>query len=156
ERLRETITKGIPEGGMPAFTLAAAEMNALVTFISALRAPAADHPTSGDPAQGKLFFQGKGDCLRCHTLNGGGGVLGPDLSNLGRERTLAQITVALRNPEALKTPGYRPVKVKLRDGRVLEGVAKNESNYDLELQESNGALHFFPKAQIANETFEPK
>ncbi len=57
----------------------------------------------------------------------------------------------------LRTPGYRPVKVKLRDGRTLEGLAKNQRRiYDLQLQDSSGALHFFSKAQIAEETFEPK
>ena len=122
-KLRETISNGIPEGGMPAFSLAAAEMNSLVSFITALRAPAADHPAPGDPERGKLFFLGAGNCVKCHMLNGRGGILGPDLSNLGRERRLSQIAVALRNPEALQTPGYRPVKVRLRDGRTLEGWA---------------------------------
>ena len=33
KKLRETITNGIPEGGMPAFALVAAEMNSIVSFI---------------------------------------------------------------------------------------------------------------------------
>src|SRR5208337_2763204 len=99
---------------------------------------------------------GKGNCSACHMVKGWGGTLGPDLSNLARDRRLGQIEQALRDPGALATPGYRPVTVRLRDGRTFQGVAKNESNYDLQLQGLDGALHFFEKAQIASLAREPK
>src|SRR5450432_2393407 len=154
--LHDTIKNGIPEGGMPAFALPETELSALVAFVNALRAPAADHPTSGDPAQGRNFFIGKGGCSGCHMVNGRGGVLGPDLSRLARERRIGQIELALRNPPARSALGYRLVSVKLRDGQTLRGLAKNESNFDLELQDSKGGLHFFSRAQIAEVTHEPK
>jgi len=155
--LRDTIKNGIKEGGMPAFTFNDAEMNALVAHVTALRAPAADHPaTTGDAQAGQRFFFGQGTCTRCHGIRGQGGVVGPDLTNVGRERRLAQIEHALRHPETLSTPGYRPVTVRLKDGRVLSGIARNESNYDLQLQGADGALHILSKSQIASETHEPK
>ncbi|HYM12391.1 MAG TPA: PQQ-dependent dehydrogenase, methanol/ethanol family, partial [Bryobacterales bacterium] len=46
--------------------------------------------------------------------------------------------------------------VRLRDGRTLRGLAKNESNYDLQLQDLSGALHLLSKDQIAEEVHEPK
>lgn len=142
---------------MPAFAFADAEMTALVAHITALRAPAADHPsTTGDAAAGQAFFLGQGNCSRCHMIKGSGGVLGPDLTNVARERRIGQIEQALRRPETLATPGYRPVTVRLKDGKTLSGIAKNESNYDLQLQGSDGALHMLSKSQIASETHEPK
>src|ERR1043166_7604645 len=154
--LRETIKNGIPEGGMPAFSLPEQELDALVAFVGVLRAPAAGHPTAGDVQAGANFFVGAGNCFQCHTVKGRGGALGPDLSNLARERRLAQIEQALRNPGALATPGYRPVTVRLRDGRTLRGLAKNESNYDLQLQAEDGTFHFLSKAQVVEETHQPK
>jgi alcohol dehydrogenase (cytochrome c) len=154
--LRDTIRNGIPEAGMPAFPLTASELDALVNFIGILRAPAADHPTPGNPEAGERFYSGTGNCAACHMVKGQGGTLGPDLSNLARERRLSQIEQALRDPAALATPGYRPVTVRLRDGRTFQGVARNESNYDLQLQGSDGALHFFAKEQIASLAHEPK
>ncbi len=129
---------------MPAFDFTDAEMNALVTFITALRAPAADHPASGNPKTGQAFFVT--NCVQCHMIKGRGGVLGPDLTNIGRERRLGQIEQALRSPKA------SAVTLRLRDGKTLTGITKNESNYDLQLQGTDGALHIFSKSQIIEKT----
>jgi PQQ-dependent dehydrogenase (methanol/ethanol family) len=152
--LRDTIKNGIPQGGMPAFPLPELDLTMLVELLSAWRAPAANHPVSGDAARGENFFLGKGGCIGCHMVKGRGGVLGPDLSNLARERRMGQIELALRNPSALSMRGYRPVTVKLRDGRTVRGLAKNESNFDLQLQDSSGALHFFSREQIVEKSSE--
>src|ERR1700736_918770 len=74
--LHDTIKHGIPEGGMPAFDLPEPDVNALVSLVNAWRAPAADHPVSGDAARGESFFLGKGACTGCHMAKGRGGILG--------------------------------------------------------------------------------
>jgi alcohol dehydrogenase (cytochrome c) len=154
--LRDTIKNGIKEGGMPAFDFSDEELNAVVAHINALRAPAVDHPAPGDAAAGQSVFFGAGNCTRCHTIKGRGGVLGPDLTNVAKERRLGQIEQALRRPDSLTTAGYRPVTVRLKDGKTLSGIAKNESNYDLQLQGSDGVLHLLSKSEIAQETREPE
>jgi alcohol dehydrogenase (cytochrome c) len=142
EELGRVIRKGVPEGGMPGFRLSDSELGALVSYVAGLRAPAGDHPAAGDAAAGERYFHGEGKCAGCHS------VTGPDLSNLARERTRGQIEQALRHPESLNTPGYRMMSVRTRDGRRLRGFAKNESNYDLQLQTLDGTLHFLSAAEI--------
>ncbi len=154
--LRDTIRNGIPDGGMPAFALSDDELNAIITYVTSLRAPAAEHPAPGDPEAGRKFYSETGNCQSCHMIKGQGGILGPDLTNIGRERRLGQITQALRNPSGLHATGYSVVSVQLRDGRSLRGLAKNESNYDLQLQDMNGRLHLLPRREIAQEVREPK
>jgi len=141
---------------MPAFSLPQSALDALIAYVGVLRDPAADHPADGDFAAGARFFSESGNCVQCHMVRGHGGSLGPDLTNLSRERSLGQIIQALRNPGAQAAPGYRPVTVRLRDGRTLRGLAKNESNYDLQLQAEDGTFHFLSKDQIVQETNEPK
>ncbi len=102
---------------MPAFPLPQPDMDALAAFVGGLRAPAFEHPPAGDAAAGESFFFGKGNCANCHLVKGRGGVLGPDLSNLGRETRLARIEMALRDPNALGMAGYKLVSVRLRSGR---------------------------------------
>src|ERR1700733_1246157 len=131
--LNDTVKNGIKERGMPAFDFADAEMSALIAYVTALRAPAADHPANGNQQAGEAFFVK--NCIGCHVINGRGGVLGPDLTNIGRERSLAQIERALLKPAA------SAVTVRLKDGKTLTGIRKNESNYDLQLQGTDGALH---------------
>lgn len=151
----DVIKNGIPDSGMPAFALPQKDIDALVAFVHALRAPAADHPAPGDAAAGERYFFGEGKCSGCHMVKGRGGELGPDLSNIGRERRLGQITQALRNPGASTVSGYRVASLRLRDGSTLRGLVKNESNYDLQLQTLDGKLQLLEREQIAEETREP-
>ena len=142
------IRNGIPEAGMPAFPIARQDLDQIVGFILALRAPAGEHPVEGDVRAGEQFFFGKGNCTGCHMVRGRGGILGPDLTNLARDRRIGQIRRAVLDPNASVTPGYRPVSVRLSDGNQLRGLAKNESNYDLQLQTLDGAWHLLTRAQI--------
>jgi alcohol dehydrogenase (cytochrome c) len=96
-------------------------------------------------------------------VRGRGGVLGPDLSNVGRDRNPGQIEQALRDPGAPPAspagrggrggrgaaPVYRAVTVRLRDGQSLRGIAKNESTFDLQLLATDGKLHLLSKDQVA-------
>ncbi len=150
--LRRLIRDGIPEGGMPGFRLPESELESIATYVLALRAPAAQSPTAGDASAGERYFNGPGHCATCHRIRGRGGWTGPDLSHVANDRTLGQIRRALANPASLGTPGYRPVVVQLKDGRSLSGVAKNESNYDLQLQTPDGVLHLLESTQIAGIT----
>jgi PQQ-dependent dehydrogenase (methanol/ethanol family) len=147
--LSELIRKGMPAAGMPAFPLPEREMRELVAFIRSLSAPAIESAAPGDVAAGEAFFFGKGKCSSCHMVKGRGGLLGPDLSELGIERTLPDIEHSLRTPNARLTQGFRLVSVRLRDGQRLRGFAKNESNYDLQLQTLDGKFHLLQRQEIA-------
>jgi PQQ-dependent dehydrogenase (methanol/ethanol family) len=168
ETVRSVILKGIPNGGMPAFKIPNEQADAIAAYVMTLKQPPLGDattigPAPGDPVAGERFFTGKGNCTSCHMVRGRGGVLGPDLSNIGRDRTPAQIEAALRDPGATPAPtagtsgrsrrgaapSYRAVTVVLRDGTTIRGVAKNESAFDLQLLSVDGALHLLSKDQVA-------
>jgi len=150
----DVIKDGIEDSGMPAFPLPQAQIDSLAAFVHSLRAPAAEHPAPGNASAGERYFFGSGGCSNCHMVNGRGGNLGPDLSNIGGQRRLGQITQALRNPGANTTPGYRLVSIRMRDGSAVRGLVKNESNFDLQLQTLDGGLRLLEREQIAEETRE--
>ena len=154
-KVADVIKDGLADYGMPAFPLPQQDIDALAAFVGGLRAPAFEHPLAGDAAAGERFFFGKGNCANCHLVKGRGGILGPDLSNLGRDTRLARIEMALRDPNALGMAGYKLVSVRLRSGETIRGLAKNESNYDLQLQDLDGKLHFVTREEIAEEIAEP-
>jgi PQQ-dependent dehydrogenase (methanol/ethanol family) len=149
DELGELIRKGIPTAGMPAFQLPERELQELIAFIRYLSAPAIESAAPGDIDAGAAFFFGKGNCSSCHMVNGRGGLLGPDLSELGIERTLPEIEQSFRNPGARLTPGFKLVSVRLQDGQRIRGFAKNESNYDLQLQSLDGKLRLLRREEIA-------
>jgi len=161
QELHDLVRKGIPEAGMPAFALQESDLNGIARFLAALRAPAVESPAGGKPPLGEQFFFGRGKCSQCHMIRGRGGILGPDLSNLGRERRLRQIEQSLRNPGSVastdgqRSPGSHLVTVKLRNGGSTRGLAKNESTYDIQIQDLEGNLHLLQKDDIEDIVREP-
>src|SRR5262249_15592150 len=91
-----------------------------------------------------------------HMVQGRGGFIGPDLTSVGRERRPGQIERKLRNPSLQITRGFEVVSVRLRDGSTVRGLAKNESNYDLQLQTLEGRLLLLKRGEIASEDRERK
>ncbi|MCL4322072.1 MAG: cytochrome c [Deltaproteobacteria bacterium] len=50
-------------------------------------------------ASGASLFSSEG-CIACHTINGEGGSVGPDLSHVGSKRSLSWIKTQITNPSA--------------------------------------------------------
>jgi sulfur oxidation c-type cytochrome SoxX len=48
------------------------------------------------------------NCSYCHAINGIGGAVGPDLSNIGGQLTKEQLTVYLQNPDAMVPDTLHP------------------------------------------------
>jgi alcohol dehydrogenase (cytochrome c) len=151
-RFRDTIRNGRPEAGMPAFAFSDSDMNAVLSFLASLTAPAIEKQVSGDAAAGQRFFFGAGNCRSCHMIQGRGGIAGPELSNLGRERRLSQIEQSLTKPGTT----HQVLSVELPGGRKVRGIVRNESNFDVQLLGLDGAMHLLEKARILRRVEETK
>ena len=143
------IRDGVPSRGMPAFKLPVAELDALTRLVRSFGGPAAESNAPGDPAAGEAFFFGKGGCANCHMALGRGNPAGPDLSQSGRELTFAELEEAVLRPSESIKPGYQPATVALKDGRTLRGYARNQSRYNLQLQDFSGRFHLLRHDEIA-------
>jgi PQQ-dependent dehydrogenase (methanol/ethanol family) len=153
--IRDLIRTGLPASGMPAFALPDAEVDLIASFVDTLRSPAAERPVAGDVALGEAYF-GR-HCSSCHMVRGVGGAVGPDLSNLGRVRRLAQIERALREPGSLPPPAsggrgagaasFRGVTVEMRDGRTVRGLLKYEDLSDLGVLDLEGRFHSIARSR---------
>jgi PQQ-dependent dehydrogenase (methanol/ethanol family) len=129
-------------GNMPAFSsLPEAQIQELAYFVRSMNVDALDMKPSGDAAAGASIFFGSARCSECHTAQGRGGSNGPDLSNIGRQVTLAELDQSLQQPDARIAVGYGMVDVTLRDGSSLRGFARSQGAHDLQLQTLDGRLH---------------
>ena len=146
--LFDAITKGIPGTGMPPVGLSADDSWRIVAYIRSLRASAADFPPDGDVAQGEAIYNGKGQCGTCHTISGKGGLIGPDLTNLGARSTVRRIREALTVAKPHPPAGYRPVTVHLKDGSTVRGVLKNENNFSFQILGTDDRLHLLSSDEI--------
>ncbi|MBV9182110.1 MAG: c-type cytochrome [Acidobacteria bacterium] len=150
--LYDTIENGIPGTGMMAMGKAIDDGDVwrIVVFIRAMRGSASDTDVQGDAQHGKEIFAGKGGCIKCHTLQGKGGTIGPDLSNVGAEMTLKHLRDSLTSDTPIAR-GYKPVTVVLINGQTIKGVAKNEDAFSLQLLDYDNHLHLIDKEEVQKE-----
>ncbi len=137
--IHDIILKGTA-GGMPPFPLPEDQLQALAGFVRSMNGTAFDSPPEGDSAAGERFFFGRGQCASCHTALGRGKSIGPDLSNTGRQLTLAELTRKVKSPNGSMSGSYAVVSVRLRDGRTVRGFARKETLHSLQLETLEGRL----------------
>ncbi|MCW5979407.1 MAG: c-type cytochrome [Bryobacteraceae bacterium] len=152
--LFDAIKNGIKGTLMPPTPLPDADIGKLVAYIRSLRASAVDAPVNGDLTRGGAVFDGKGACRQCHMVDGRGGLLGPDLSSLGAERSLRYIEEALTRPKAHIPRGYQPVSFVDAEGRRVRAVVKNETNFSLQLLDEAGRLHLLLREEARGLRYE--
>jgi PQQ-dependent dehydrogenase (methanol/ethanol family) len=154
DTIRTLLKHGIPEAGMPGFQLTQEEANQLVAFIQSRVTPIGKLHLTGDAASGKQFFFGAGKCSTCHMAQGVGGLNGPDLAEVGRNKTLADVESALAKPQA--GPSYQVAEIKLKTGTTLKGFLRNRSNFDLQVQGFDGDLHLLKTRDVQTIAEDPK
>ncbi|RTE55497.1 heme-binding protein [Arenibacter aquaticus] len=93
----------------------------------------------GNRREGYRYFNNNstGQCVRCHSVNGGGGTVGPALDNIGNILSREQLLEALINPSARLSPGYGMVTVTLKDGQQVTGILEEETQDELILKTSD-------------------
>ena len=145
--LYDTIKHGISGTGMPALNIPDDNIWKIVVFIRAMRSSASEVDVPGNVAHGKEIFFGKGGCAKCHMLDGKGGTIGPDLSNIGAQLTLNHLKETL-TVAGLIPAGYQPVKVVTFKGQTIEGIAKNHDDFSIQLLDSQNHLHLLDRAEL--------
>ncbi len=147
--LRDVITTGVPNAGMPGLDLGRAELDGIVAYIRAGFDPEGLAVRVGDPARGQALFEGSAGCTECHRVNGRGPRTAPDLSDIGAIRTPATLQTVLLDPTAALRPIDRPVRVVTRSGERITGRRLNEDTYSVQLIDSNERLRSLVKSDLS-------
>ncbi|MBM3811889.1 MAG: c-type cytochrome [Acidimicrobiia bacterium] len=153
QELFNAIKLGIPGTLMPPTPLSDLEVNQIAAFIQSLRATAADVEVPGNTARGEAIFHGKGQCTECHTIRGRGGIIGPDLSDVGGYLRLEELRAALTTPKESIPRGFRPVRLTTASGEVIDGVVKNENNFSLQILTRDGGLKMMLREEAREITY---
>lgn len=153
EWLFNVIKNGIAGSDMPPSPFEDEKVWQIAAFIKNLSAPAARQDVPGDVAAGREVYYGAGRCMSCHMIRGEGGYLGPDLTNLGVTKSLTEIREGVLDPNKRFARGYTPVLATLLNGETIRGVARNTSNYSLQLLDTDGQLRLLSKSEVSKVEF---
>lgn len=95
----------------------------------------------GDAARGEIIYRdAKLQCVRCHAIGVGGGVIGPNLVSLGGSSPPEYILQSLIDPNAKLKEGFQTLAVLTNDGRVISGLQKSRTDTQLQLLLADGSL----------------
>ncbi len=145
----EIITSGIPGTEMPSFRspLTARHIGQIAAYVQSLgrtKGPA----LSGNVEHGAAVYQASG-CAACHTVDGRGGVLGPELTGIGAMRGGPYLRDAIVKPAAAHPPGYLVVRAVRADGQEVRGIRLNEDVFWLQLRDASGTVHVLEKSELS-------
>jgi putative heme-binding domain-containing protein len=158
--LRRIMLDGLPARGMPRVRrMTVEEADVLVAYVRSLGRGAPTRVT-GNAQNGHTIYD-RLDCKTCHVIGGQGGVLGPELTTIGRQRAPAYLRQTLLEPGSSLPKGsqgimqngfteYLPVSVVSRDGREVRGIRVNEDSFTIQLRDDKGAYYSFRKSEVRN------
>jgi putative heme-binding domain-containing protein len=128
------------------------QQGALPETVAALRSP---RPTSkaewlaqlnrgraADPEAGRrLFYHASGPgCYKCHTVNGRGGKVGPDLSRIVESMNRIQLIQSILEPSGEIAPQFVAWSFETTDGKVLTGMIVHENEGKTIIGDAEGKL----------------
>lgn len=83
---------------------------------------------AGNASRGRvLFTEARTTCALCHRIDGVGGLLGPDLSVIGKIRNRRDLLEAIAFPNAAVVNGYENYLVETEDGMTHAGLIQRET-----------------------------
>ena len=94
----------------------------------------------GQAARGRDVFWNNPtvQCLRCHKVGTDGGIVGPNLSDIGRRFPREYLLEGIVNPNARISTGFESAVVTLKNGETHAGIVKREDDRELVLEVTDG------------------
>lgn len=88
----------------------------------------------------RIFFNNRfAQCAKCHQVDGRGGNVGPDLSNIS-DMKLDRLLESIVEPSKEIAPRHTPILIETYDGRSFSGVLYAERGDEVTYADSNGKL----------------
>ena len=151
--VRAVLQRGIPGTAMPDLDLSDSQIANLMAYLETLSPKGGSAGAAeGDVAEGRSLFVGAGGCVSCHRVNGTGGFLGPDLSDVGRRRWASFLRRALLEPSAEISPGYTSVRLVTRSDSTMTGILMNQSAFSVQLLGRDGRLRSMQRSALRSAT----
>jgi len=96
--------------------------------------------TKGDPQRGKIIYLNTAilACATCHSMEGVGGKVGPDLTRIWDTSTLDKLLESIVEPSKEIKEGYQSFKAVTAAGQVFTGLKVTDTAKEVIIREANG------------------
>ena len=108
----------------------------------------------GDAEKGKnVFFERiEVSCVRCHKVGTRGGDVGPNLTQIAKEKSREYLLESLVDPTKTIAKGFESVQIVDEDGKVFSGVLRAETADEIQLVTPEAQVMTIPKSRIDERT----
>ncbi|MFM1996187.1 MAG: hypothetical protein RLZZ111_574, partial [Planctomycetota bacterium] len=118
-----------------------------------VRQALAEARDQGDARRGAgVFNAATTGCTSCHKVAGQGGAVGPELTTIAKCLAPEEIVESVYWPARAVKPEYRAYAFTLTDGRVLQGIVKEEKAEAVVVVDATGKSHSIAPADIDERT----
>jgi PQQ-dependent dehydrogenase (methanol/ethanol family) len=150
--LVRNMREGIAGTSMPAFPMSESDARNIVAFLRATQRGKRQERLIGDWEAGQRLFWRQAQCSQCHMIRGRGGRLGPDLTHIREVKGIADLRLAISEPNHTVHPNFETVEVEFQNGKTLQGVAKNDDTFSIQLMDREEKLHLLSKQDLKRVT----
>jgi putative heme-binding domain-containing protein len=106
---------------------------------------------TGDAGRGeRIFFQSSAaQCKNCHRVQGVGGTLGPDLSQIGKKYEIRTLLETILDPSKAIAPEYIPHLLETEGGQIFAGFLLEKTDEQVVLRDAKDLLVRVPSDEVA-------
>jgi putative heme-binding domain-containing protein len=102
----------------------------------------------GDARRGKNIFNTTGTCATCHTVNGIGKDVGPNLSEIGKKLSREALLESILYPSAGIAQNYETYVVALKNGGTVTGLLASQTAEAVSIKGADAIVRTFPRSDI--------
>ena len=103
----------------------------------------------GNVERGKIVFNTTGTCAKCHTINGVGKDVGPNLSEVGGKSPKDVLYESILFPSAAITHNYETHRIELQNGNIVQGIIVSETSESIAIKTAEAIVQTYKKSEIA-------
>lgn len=102
----------------------------------------------GNAGNGAMIFAKQGTCAKCHTVNGGGKNVGPDLSEIGKKLAREAVYEAILYPSASIAHNYETYVVETKAGTTANGLLVSKSADEISIKDAEAIVRTFKMSDV--------
>lgn len=152
DELRETVRRyptDVQQAAEPLFSQLTERQREQESYLAAVTQQTLQTPPVSQRGR-DVFFSRKVGCYGCHRIDGQGGSIGPDLSQIGRVRDPRSLLEAIVFPSSTIIPDYRQFVIGTKAGVIYTGMIAREDTDAIYLRTAELAEIRVSRSEVAD------